>query len=39
MHAEKFAKDIGEAGYEAVSISAAHSKISPCRGYESGKGL
>ncbi len=32
MLAEEFAKGAGEAGHEVVSISAAHSKISPCTG-------
>lgn len=32
MLAEEFAKGAGETGHEVVSISAAHSKISPCRG-------
>ncbi|MBD5525291.1 MAG: flavodoxin family protein [Lachnospiraceae bacterium] len=32
MLAEEFEKGAGEAGHEIVSISAAHSKISPCTG-------
>ena len=32
MLAEEFAKGAGEAGHEVVSISAAHSRIGPCRG-------
>ena len=32
MLAEEFAKGAGETGHEVVSISAAHSKMSPCRG-------
>ena len=30
--AENFAKGAGEAGHEIVTVSAAHSKISPCTG-------
>lgn len=32
MLTEEFAKGAGEAGHEVTSISAAHSKISPCTG-------
>lgn len=32
MPAEEFAKGAGEAGHMVVSVSAAHSKISPSRG-------